>query len=161
MVHCAAATNLDEIAENGFALGCVHHFGVKLQSENLRFRFSTAAYGEFSVTATVLKPSGSFVSLSPWNSTPVSFWVIFRSARSGRLYCECAFAVLALETAFNFASEEFRHHLQAKANTQHRDAELEYRLIRQWCLAAVNAHGAAGKNDALGAKAAISSAGVL
>ena len=125
---------MDEIAENGFALGCVHHFGVKLQSENLRFRFSTAAYGEFSVTATVLKPSGSFVSLSPWEFHTCKLLGNLPKSAAAVFYCECAFAVLALETAFNFASKEFRHHLQAKANTQHRDAELEYRLIRSGAL---------------------------
>ena len=63
----AAATNLlNEISENGFALGCVHHFGVKLQSEKFalpvfhrgvrgifRDRYGLETFGQFREFITV------------------------------------------------------------------------------------------------------------
>ena len=67
----AAATNLvDEIAENGFALWCVHHFGVKLQSEKFalpvfhrgvrrifRDRYGLETFGQFREFITVGIPN--------------------------------------------------------------------------------------------------------
>ena len=121
-----------EIAVRKFALP-VFHRGVR---GIFRDRYGLETFGQFREFITV-------------EFHTCKLFVIFEERAAAIFYCECAFAVLALETAFNFASEEFRHHLQAKANTQHGHAEIEYRLIRQG-LAAVDTHGAAGENDTLG-----------
>ena len=64
-VFAAAAKVMHKVGNDLLPIGRVDDFGMKLQAEEFRARFSIAAYSEFSVTATDLKPFGIFVSLSP------------------------------------------------------------------------------------------------
>ena len=109
----AAATNfLDEIAENGFALGCVHYFRVKLQSEKFALPvFHRGVWGIFR-DRYGLETFGQFREFIPVGIPHLQAFGQFAEERAPAVFNrEGAFAVLAFETAFNFASEEFRHHL--------------------------------------------------
>ena len=63
---------------------------------------------------------------------------------------ERALAVFTFLARLNFSTEILSQELQAVANTQHRDAELENGAIGQRRFVRIDARRASGQNEALG-----------
>ena len=57
-------------------------------------------------------------------------------------------AILALLSSAYFSAQLMNHELQPVADTQHRDAELEYTRISRRSVRVVNRARATGENDA-------------
>ena len=103
------------------------------------------------MTATDLKPAGSLVSLSPCEFQTCR--VSGRLANSGQravLDAERAFAVFALLARLDLPAEILGQELQAVANAQHRDAQLEDGAVRQRRVLGIDAGRAARQDEALG-----------
>ena len=110
-----------------------------------------AAYSEFSVTATGLKPSGIFVSLSPCEfQTCSDFGKLAKQRAGGVLHRERAFAVFALEAFLDLAAEKLREQLHAVTDAEDGHAQLENVFIRQRRVRGINTGRPAGQNDAAG-----------
>jgi hypothetical protein len=121
----AAADAVDKVGDDFLAARRVDDFGMKLQAEEFpRAIFDRRVFGIFR-DGDGLKPSGIFVSLSPWNSRPAATWAVWRTARRSVFHRERAFAVFALLAFLDFAAEKLREQLHAVADAQHRHAELK------------------------------------
>ena len=110
-----------------------------------------AAYSEFSVTATGLKPRGSLVSLSPCEFQTCSAAGRFAKQRAGRvLDGERALAVFAFEALLDLAAEKLGEQLHAVADAKHGSAEFKDFFVRQRRIGGIHTGRAAGQDDAPG-----------
>ena len=110
-----------------------------------------AAYSEFSVTATDLKPRGSRVSLSPCEFQTCSVFGRFaNSGQDDRCHPQPPFAVFAFEALLDPAAEKLGEQLHAVADAKHRHAELKDFFVGQRRFRGIHAGWAAGQDDAPG-----------
>ena len=103
------------------------------------------------MTATALNPAGSLVSLSPCEFQTCSVVRQIRKQGAEAVFdAERAFAVFALLARLDLAAEVLGQELDAVADAQHRDAELEKGAVGQRRVLRIHARRAAGQDDALG-----------
>ena len=124
-VGLAAAESVEEARQHVLAVRRVHDLGVKLHPVDARARSSNAATGAVAEAASTAKPGGAAVTVSRCTSSTSARRGRPGEQRAGLVTRSAARPNSADLGALDQAAERVRQQLQAVADAEDRDAELE------------------------------------